>query len=70
MPDQMVCPFLSIPTPGVKELMAEDCARNKCALWVEAASRDKKLGACSFRVMAARLSSIEDRLNTIAMKAK
>lgn len=70
MPDMMICPFLSIPTPGVKELMAENCARNNCALWVEGASRDQKLGACSFRVVAARLSAIESRLNVIASKAK
>ncbi|OHB60589.1 MAG: hypothetical protein A2167_07955 [Planctomycetes bacterium RBG_13_46_10] len=70
MPEVMICPFLSIPTPGVKELMAENCAKNKCALWVEAASRDKTQGGCSFRVIATMLSAIDNRLIVVAGKIK
>jgi hypothetical protein len=69
MPNEMLCPFFTLTSGGVG-VVAEKCAGNHCALWVERASRDKRQGACSFRVMAARLSAIEERLNTIASKTK
>jgi hypothetical protein len=66
MAERKVCPFFTIEAGG----KAEFCARDRCALWVPAAGREPGKGACSFLVMAARLSGIDSRLSTIAEKPK
>jgi hypothetical protein len=60
-----ICPFLSfMAKEGTK-----DCLKNGCELWVFEANLKGTVG-CSFRAMASRLNIIEERLGTMAMKAK
>ena len=66
MEETKICPFFTIEAGG----KAEFCARERCALWVQAAGREQGKGACAFLFLAARLSSIDSRLSTIAAKPK
>jgi hypothetical protein len=60
-----ICPFLSL----VAKEGAKNCLKNGCELWVFEPSLKGTVG-CSLRAMAVRLSMIDDRLSTMAMKAK
>jgi len=60
-----ICPFLSL----MAKEGTQNCLKNGCELWVFEPSLKGTVG-CSFRALAARLSIVDDRLSTIAMKTK
>ena len=60
-----ICPFLSL----MAKEGTQNCLKNGCELWVFEPSLKGTVG-CSFRALAARLSIVDERLSTIAMKTK
>ena len=65
MAETKICPFQSF---GARE-QTEICVKNGCALWVHTPGHEET-GACAIAVLAARLSSIDGRLITIAARPK